>query len=260
MQHALFKTLHELASNNIHRYDGDRLYKYVDAEGAKRILENGSLKFSSPTELDDNDFEIDLLNFNLNAQHQRRKISESIIKADIRAGKSLKQVQRYLASPAGKAYLESQNYIETSRQSYRSLHDKIRLFCATTTNDNKRLWDQYANKGTGVCIEYSFPSICTKHYVAFKVFYDPDFLSFDLFDDNGKELFTSIYRWAFTKRAQYAFEDEIRLVTTSLPRIVPFPRQVFTAVYYGPNTSQSDIDDIERLLQNGYSFTHGRRI
>lgn len=69
----------ELERFGIQRYDEDLpLYKYVTIETAKLILGNCTIKFSTPTELDDNDLEMDLLNANASEYHKTETAKELV--------------------------------------------------------------------------------------------------------------------------------------------------------------------------------------
>lgn len=258
-QAKLFK---ELADHNIHRYDDrNNIYKYVDAETAKLILMDCSLKFSTPAELKDNDMELCLLNLNLNLKQLREKKITGLMNALMNnGGQTYKQAREFVKSKKGQEFLISmptQDYKNILLQSYGSMHDVYRFFCATTSNCNPQMWENYAKNHTGVCIEYKFPTFFTSEYFAFKVYYDSEFKPFDFYDEKCKENLMSVYRWFYTKRERYKFEDEVRLVTSRKEEIFLFPQEIITGVYYGRETSQKDIEEIERLLI-GYSFIRGQ--
>ena len=120
-------------------------------------------------------------------------------------------------------------------------------------------WNDYADKGKGVCIEYKFKTLYNQAFIGFKVNYDPDMKPLNYFDKNGKLDTVSLHRWLFTKRISYTEEDEVRLVCklgffgVFQPNI-----DVFNGLYYGNNTSAADIEILERLLKDGgYSFDKG---
>lgn len=81
------------------------------------------------------------------------------------------------------------------------------------------------------------------------------------FKRNGKPDEVSLHRWLFTKRTIYSIEDEVRLVSkVGCVGIFQPPIEVFNGLYYGKDTSLTDIEEIELLLKNGgFSFDKGER-
>jgi hypothetical protein len=123
------------------------------------------------------------------------------------------------------------------------------------------MWNnpKYGESGKGFCIEYQLPLFCSKYYTL-KVHYDKDFKPFGTYDKKGNLDEVSVQRWYFTKKLKYKDEDEVRIFSDKFgdyfKGIVPFPKEVFTGLYYGEYTSDVDIAALELLLKNGgYSFT-----
>jgi Protein of unknown function (DUF2971) len=263
-QALLFKTL---AEYNIHRFDDSKkLYKYVSAKVAKEIFSKSTLRFSNAKSLQAEDLEPELLIMNLNIKQLRELKTKTFIKSMVDHNyKTYQQAKDFFKTAEGKKLLNTGDYKAILRESFLTTHTSFRLFCATTSNNNSRMWKEYADNETGVCIEYKFPTFYTSHYVSFKVFYDKEFKSFNFFDKYGNVDTISAYRWIFTKREKYNFEDEVRIITDRNNGDFPFidfkfPKQIFTGVYYGKFTKQNDIEEIGVLLQNGYSFSNGERI
>ena len=122
------------------------------------------------------------------------------------------------------------------------------------------MWQDYADTNKGVCIEYTIPFF-NPHYYSFSVNYDRDFKPMDLYDKDGKEIEAVVQRWYFTKRLRYEFEDEVRVFFPDGSGIFTVDKRAFTGLYYGKETTQADIDELELLLKNGnYSFNQGIRV
>ena len=248
----------ELAKHNIHRYDASkRLYKYVSVDTAKLIFGNGTLKFSTPVELDDFDFELGLLSKPL--IEQQRKIIAFYFK-QTNPGATANDVINYFKNGEGKGLMVNGFCQRMIKNSYGKLRDVYKIFCATTTPNNAEMWNnpKYGESGKGFCIEYQLPLICSKYYTL-KVYYDKDLKPFGTYDKKGNLNEVSVQRWYFTKKLKYKDEDEVRIFSDKFGAydrgIVPFPKEVFTGLYYGKNTSPNDRLELELLLKyGGYSF------
>jgi len=248
----------ELAKHNIHRYDASKkLYKYVSVKTAKLILGNGSLKFSTPVELNDNDFELALL-INPPIEIRKKIVAFYFKKANPNA--TDRDVNIYLNNGDGKRRMLNDFCLKMVRESYGKLREKYAIFCATTSPNNAEMWnnEKYGDSGKGVCIEYQLPLINSNYYTL-KVFYDKDFKPFGTYNKAGLLNEVSVQRWYFTKRLKYEFEDEVRVFTDKGSGLGLFKKdEVFTGIYYGEHTSDVDITALELLLKNGgYSFDKG---
>jgi len=246
-----------LAKHNIHRYDASKkLYKYVSVKTAKLILGNGSLKFSTPKELDDNDFELALLS---NPPiEMRKKIIAFYFKKD-NPNATEKDVNKYLNDGEGKKRILNDYCLRMVRNSYGILREKYAIFCATTSPNNSEMWnkEKYGDSGKGVCIEYHLP-LFTSNYYTLKVFYDKEFKPFGTYNKAGQLNEVSVQRWYFTKKFKYEFEDEVRVFTDKGSGLGLFKKEVFIGIFYGEHTSDPDILALELLLKNGgYSFDKG---
>jgi hypothetical protein len=241
----LFNTL---AQHNIYRYKADtRIYKYMCVDTAKKALNNGSMKFSTADELKDNDLEMALLIFNLSSEMQAKEL-DKVCAALLQNGHNKNWVE---------ARRKQINCVEMLTHSYKSLQKKLGFFCATTSNNNSRMWNDYADKNKGVCIEYTIPFF-NPHYYSFKVNYDKKYNPMDLYDKDGNVNEVSVQRWYFTKRIQYEFENEIRVFYPYDSGIFHVDKRAFTGLFYGHETSPNDIVELEELLINsGYSFNKG---
>lgn len=255
----------ELSKLGIERFnEKQRLYKYVDVKTAIKILKEGSLRFSSPKLINDNDLELGLLNINLSSNQLRKQMEEGLIDSLIyKENYQAKDAIQFVKSTTGRNLIDTisqEKSKEILLDSFLSAHQNVGLFCATVCNNDKQMWYKYGNKGKGVCIEYKLPSLFTNIYFALKVFYYKEFKSFELYDSRGCINNISLYRWLFTKKDCYAFEKEIRIIMHPIEDEFCdlISKDLFTGIYYGRNTSIKDIEYLEELLI-GYSFKYGKR-
>ena len=260
---SLFKKLERYG---IRRHDEDLyLYKYVTIDTAKIILSTSTLKFSSPSQLRDNDCEMCLLNINQGKEYIKKYKRKAAKIALASQGMPTHDIYDFFRTEKGKEFINQvseKQVVESLIAGYEEQRSKIGLFCLTTSNDNSEMWEKYADNAKGVCIQYKFPSLFNKAFYSFTVNYDSEMKPLNLFDKQGSQLDLPLYRWLFTKRIDYKFENEIRLMSNLGEVGISAPiKEVFTGLFYGKNTLQSDIDDLESSVKNvGSSFTVGRKI
>ena len=216
-------------------------------------------------ELADNDCEMCLLKFNLKTEHIKRQKRRIVIDVYKKQGYPTDKIYSTLATDEGKELINSvtnKQLLEVHYQSYEEQRKKIGLFCATTSSTNPDMWDKYAARGTGVCIQYKFPTLLNKGFYTLTVNYDAEMLGENLYDKNGEQMDFPLHRWMFTKRIKYAFENEIRLVSNYNILGISEPiKEVFTGIFYGKETSQADIDDLEKIIHTvGYTFDKGIKV
>jgi|GEM_PF-4322092 len=120
--------------------NNDLIYHYTKAETAKIILENSSLKLNPPNNMDDPTEKGDF-RYGFSWNHNLREWVENL-------------------KGASDPDVLSSNFLLNN---YFQKFTKLACFCMTSNGINgfhrPRMWDQYANKHTGVCIGFSLNSI-----------------------------------------------------------------------------------------------------
>jgi hypothetical protein len=259
----------ELAKHNIYQYDEEKyLYKYVVMETARRILGNHSMRFSTSIELKDNDLDSGLLYHNYPQkyiQQQQKKLFNDSLKEDFKDELQLhnrKARRNFLhTDPLGKAMKNKFNgnvIVDEHLKAFEDQKNTIGIFCATKSSDKKEMWEsKYADFEKGFCIEYKFPSLYNDVFNGFTVNYDDEMKPLNYLDRSGKQDNISIYRWLFTKKSSYKWEDEIRLISKKdKVGIYIVPIEMFAGLYYGKKTPPEHIEELELILkEGGYSFT-----
>lgn len=247
-----------LSKYNINRHDEDKpLYKYVSIETAKIIVGNGTIKFSTPLELNDNDLDVSLLDSNVDENIQN-KIIIQILKKNLDP-QFAAFMEAQLQNPS--INIPNDEFVREVIKGYESERNKFGIFCLTTDHKSEFMWNKYAEQGKGVCLEFQFPTLYSEQFYTFTVAYNSEFKPSKLFNEDGTVNSLSVNRWLFTKHRRYAPENEVRMVTEKLIGIHPFPRKFLTRIFYGPGTSEQDKITLERLLENGeYNFNHGTMI
>ena len=129
------------------------------------------------------------------------------------------------------------------------------------------MWSHYSLEHTGICFGIKMPYDSendNEMIVTKSVVYDSIIKSHNpLIKDNEKTVL-GLYNWIFGKSDVWGYEKEIRtfISKNNLARNIeslayeyrPFPKEALVEMHYGLRTSQSDIVEIERLIQeNGYN-------
>lgn len=254
----------ELEKYNIFRPDSEgSLYKYVNKDTAIKILTNHSMKFSTSIELNDNDLDSGLITQNY-PHKMLLEMNNTILKEQINSLLP-NSGRRERRATFRKNKIELSNNVlgveESNKEWHRAFeHQKktIGIFCATTSSNKKYMWesDRYGDCERGFCIEYKFDSLLNDAFNAFKVNYDSKMQGKNYLNKNGKPDEIAIVRWLCTKNENYINEDEVRLISKiGSVGILQAPISAFRAVYHGKKTPQTDIEEIETILNEvGYNF------
>lgn len=245
-----------LSKYGIVRHDEDKpLYKFVSIETAKIIISTGTIKFSTPKELNDNDLHSLFLNPSVSEENKNRITLDLIRKHDL-----YPNLKQYLDGEKGLSKLNEVFSLEVFNNaiitSYEEQRQNIGIFCLTSDNSNVYMWNKYADNSKGVCLQFNFPHLFTKLFYTFTVAYNLELNSGMIFNEDTSVNSLTINRWFFTKSKRYEIEKEVRMVSDKNIGICPFPRKYLTGIQYGKNIATKDFNEIEKLLrQANYSTT-----
>ena len=116
--------------------------------------------------------------------------------------------------------------------------------CLTIDNINYKMWEEYADKHSGVCLEFDLCSTPRLYDRTYPVTYTdmPQVL------DKGID----ISKILLNKKPQYFYESEWRILRFPASPF-KFNKESLTAIYFGVNISKDNYEKIEAFLnQNGY--------
>ena len=241
---------------------GDRsLYKYVTIETAEKILSGSSIKFSTPSELNDKDLEMGLLDMTeekllaIKTREYRNSLKRLYNYSDT-------QCDEYLKSENGISKFDGYSVADSFHKSLQSQTEKIGIFCSTTSCTNSAMWEsKYTGNGSGVCIGYKFPVPFNEMFMSYYVNYPTEFKGNNLLDESCLHLDrVAIMRWLVTKRIEYKLENEVRMILTPKfqPNVYEVPLDYITGLYYQKEAKRSDIMKLEDILKKkGYGFKKG---
>lgn len=227
-----------------------KAYKYLDFDGGMAMLRNGTVRFTSACNLND-DYDC----------------NTSIINYD-----SYREIGRTLG--IDKLVIEQTILKEGEKVS----HWGVCSLCKTAANDI--LWNNYANKG-GICIELNVPKtinaldskgkktplIPVKYYdeVAGLIDRELGIASNELFRHILIERIVSSKRRINATNGWPSYkEDEIRLVLferveSGIPLDVTIPHSCITAVYFDDAISASNLRTLHQLINRKYHLVPIRK-
>jgi hypothetical protein len=218
------------------------LYKYLSfGEGARGILRDNTIKFTSPLEFNDPfDSRIELL---LDAPHDEWKKFFS------------KRIPEYSAkrmSPAKRVILAAQlarkaTAANLSGESFLDYVNDFGVLCLSERRDDLLMWSHYANSHQGICVGfwsgYAHPFFCR----ALPVDYAEEYPNVSFLESNEKRLETTL----LTKSSHWIYEREWRIIEHRRPPgIQPYPRASLACVILGVNISNDFREEIKGMLSN----------
>lgn len=267
-----------------------KIYKYRDwkAEYHDQIITKRQIHFTNAIKFPDQfdcRFPIEF-DFSFETVYEvfRDKITKQIESEGIRAN-SL-NVLRRAQQLYNKFYGTEEKQKQRKKEYHSLLADKTYVFSASKSCDNLPMWEGYADKLSGFCVEFNFEEIAPLvpsnlisgghvRYIS-----DPNYkLTHRFLSGNDSELrsalFTELIMDAFTyKFEEYEFENEFRLLkqdwTDTLEQLAqykeyipPFtdkldiPISAYTGIIFGENIDPKHLEEIKTECENqGLNVTY----
>ena len=223
-------------------YRGDFKYKYVPyGDGARAIIRDATIKFSSPTGLND-PFDCAPRYTVSNLHDLFRKFPKAF------HGTKLSPGQRILYKRRMEILLGNTFAVPTVFQ--KSINQRASICSMTSNPVNPLMWAHYAQNHTGVVLEFSnnTPSdtnnldLIISHLMSFHVEYEKTRPSIDLCEQN-------IVHDLLVKSSEWGYEDEIRCLNVGASAgIYGYERQLLSSVILGARIGDHE-DDIRRLVE-----------
>ncbi|WP_192811666.1 DUF2971 domain-containing protein [Pontibacter sp. BAB1700] len=214
--------LKELEGWGIRSYD-EIIYKYVSYDTFYKIIENGSLYYSTSDKFNDPfDSTNEFLDFTIDNEKHLEKIGADFF-------------FKFLSSEGGKnsVLTDEQNNELLSNLSlslsktFEELKGKIGISCFSKHYNNQLMWSHYADKHKGVCIGFKFKNF--QNYIQKSVGY---FDSITPINQLNHEVL-SIYKWLFAKSRVWSYENEIRRIKIDQTGLIPFEKDEIVELYFG---------------------------
>ena len=126
-----------------------------------------------------------------------------------------------------------------------NLRDEFAIFCLSERNDNILMWSHYADRHSGICLEYECDKI---NNLILPVIYSNNII--DLSEDILNDNYSAIFKGALIKANDWIYEKEWRILHKNLNIggdgfLIKFPR--VKSIYLGCNVNKNDKATITEL-------------
>jgi hypothetical protein len=242
MESASDNLMHVLKEIGIEAHTpGELIYKYVDLDTAEKIIENHSLKFSSPITFNDPfDLNNNLVDFSYNRMDLKKVVDKG--KGSMNHSERKKLLNENLK--------KSENVFKTFNHVFDKEKETCGISCFSKSFNNTLMWSHYADKHKGVCLGFSInPLDNGDDFLMLCVRYAHEIKPLNYFRNRDIVLLN----WLFTKSHVWSYEEEVRIY---LKRngFVNFNKKCLKEIHFGVRTPKEYIEKIKKLLKkNGYS-------
>ena len=213
------------------------VYKYIDFEGGKALIQNSTFKFSKPNEFNDPfDFYDELIDF---AKHIAEAPS-SYTRRDRRK--------------VEKASMKSK--VSTLKQNWKQLKNDYGITCFSKTYKEILMWSHYSDKYKGICIGILIDAnkFLDSHFLSFAVEYKKSFKPRPYSEKDLKERINTMIQYSTVKADFWKYEQEIRLVSydyykkydSSFFNFSDFAE--IKEIYFGLKIKEGDKKELKKIL------------
>lgn len=222
-----------------HPLPPEKIYKYRDAKWGIDLLRNKKLYYSIPTSFNDSmDCSLSLMSFK---RPSDKKIKEILTRTKNYNRKERREnIKYYIRNP--------QEFGALYKRIFEEHLKKTRVSCFSKRPDNNRLWDEYADKGKGICIRFN-SRIEIDVIIPKEVTYYEKLPTFEFF--NFEDEATAIFDFFTCKlKSKYEFEEEVRLFHFFEKELVDFPSDLVEEVILGKNVSEETENEVLNILKD----------
>lgn len=274
-------------------HDKGSFFKYMAPDGAVKVLNNRSLRWSSPASFND-PFD---LRFDLQADINHAKVRELTLKALWDAHYSLEgipvgndfgqliracrtafpkltreQFDREFGEAVDESLRKLRTLVDESNLTFQTAMRDTKVLCLTERPDSILMWSHYAQMHQGVVFELAcvperdsaWGAALPVRYGDMPKIYDDEFLvgllSGQVSMTTADFIDESVNRFVTAKAADWSYEDEWRVVLhrTDISRpteFFSFSPEELAAVYMGCRMPQNCRDEIAMKIRRDYPRT-----
>lgn len=210
------------------------IYKYVDIETAKRILENSTLKFSKPSEFND-PFDCNLTIDTNNSQEEIEAYISLVKRSKNLNDEQVKELRRSFHSP--------KKLHAITNQSISDAKETFGVTCFSKNPDSILMWSHYADKHRGACLKLNILADAEFFMTPFPVKYKKKYPKYNYIrnrEGTAKFLLE-------TKSIDWKYENEIRVMKRGA-NLYNFKKEALCGIIFGANTSIADKEAIMDLV------------
>jgi Ribosomal protein L7/L12 dimerisation domain len=264
------------------------LFKYMSGDTARIVLQNRTLRWSTPGTLNDPyDMQFDL-KFDVDPEAVRKLALDrawDALTGDKPApvgnalgllirllrgrmpGLAREEFDDHLGDAIDKGLSAMQSSLPQLQKDFRTVMDHSKILCLTGSPDNMKLWNNYAEQHKGVALKFrSVPGVDSPWSTARPIEYLPDLPN--LVDNNFLADLASgrvsmdgravMNRMVYTKSTEWAYEREWRIYSgvgrdpEAAYEDVPFNPLELDAVILGCEMSEQETTDFSNMVRRLY--------
>ncbi|WP_165763746.1 DUF2971 domain-containing protein [Halalkalibacter urbisdiaboli] len=159
--------------------------------------------------------------------------------------------------------------VEATNESLEMFRKNLKVSCFSETNFNMPLWGNYADNHRGICIEYDFTQLEPKDDFIKKIYpvgydekrYNITNILKSIINNEYKSNPYVLFFLVMMKHDSWKYEKEWRIIdfdfeeTSGIGSLIECPVKP-TAIYFGLNCSDKDIDDISSIVNKTETKLH----
>jgi hypothetical protein len=265
----------------------DTFYKYMNAATGRIVLENRTLRWTTPGTLNDPfDIQFDL-NFKINREIVKaailQKLWETYSGNDVPVGNTLgvlmvairelvpgwsrERFEREFALPFDESFDKGEARLPQVSAETRELISDSKILCLTTECENTLMWAHYADGHQGLVLRFrNIPELDSPYSMARPVQYvenmpvlmDDDFLSDMMSGRVSFDVQSIMDRLMYTKSSEWAYENEWRICSgvgrdpDASHEDCPFDARELDAVVFGCRMNENNKTEIVALARDLY--------
>ena len=227
-----------------------KLYKYLGYdEGAKALLENGTLKYSHFSEFND-PFDC-VVSYDVNDSVEYYKSRKDLFKT---FGDKLKLSPSERISKRKQVLKNFENSIRNG-EFHKSLMDRIGICCLSSVPDSILMWSHYSEHHKGIVVEFdTFQDKYVqlreveKKLISYPIVYQENMPKISV--RNGQDGFAAVQSTILTKSPSWEYEKEVRVLSiNSGPGIHKFDHSLISRVIAGVKMSDEEYTDLVNRIK-----------
>ncbi|WP_299760840.1 DUF2971 domain-containing protein [uncultured Pontibacter sp.] len=242
-----YAAAHYLSIDNACLMEADPvIYHYTSLKSALSILGNSELRYNQPASLlknDPDELDLSIIRYRQNKQ----KFLNAYMAQPNADAKTVIKLMRVKG-------FDEKFFDSIFREGLNALRSRFGVACFSIRSDNAHLWENYAEKGAGVCIGFRSNTI-NRFCLQSRVKYSKMPKCVD-WDDEEKE---ALVVWALQKRLRFTKEEEIRSLCLDVAKhciyknemyLASFSKDAVAEVYLGSSRSDEEEQSLASLIES----------
>lgn len=224
------------------------LFNYRTIEICKLILENNTMKFSSPKNFND-PFDCQIIPDTNNSQEEIADFLRSNNFNKLSESQIQKLVKETTESP--------EKWKQTIEPTFEKIINSTGVCCFTPEENNLLMWSHYTNSHKGVCLKFNILKDLDFFIYPFPMKYSDEYPIYN----HLKNRDTLVTDMVLTKSKIWEYEKEIRVIKVNNVGFIKFNKDSLEEIVFGCNTTEKEIEEIKDIAtKNNYNIVFRKAI